>query len=239
MFSRVEIIGYLGGNPDTRLMRDGGSVCSFSVATSRNWTNNDGSKGEETIWWRVSAWGRLGEICQQYLTKGQLVFIEGQLKPDRETGSPRIWMDQNGQARASFDLRASSMKMLGRRDNYGGGYQNQGYQNQGYQNQGYQNQGYRQQNQGYSQGARQAPPQQRQAPPQQRQAPPQQRQAPPQQSAGRQAPTRQGPPPAQRPAAPPRQQAPNPGGGGRRSTMSAPQPNEFAEDDFGPDEIPF
>lgn len=230
MFSRVEIIGHLGGEPETRFTRDGASVCSFSVATSRSWTNNDGSKGEETIWWRVSAWGRLGEICQQYLTKGRQVFIEGQLKPDRETGGPSIWMDQNGQARASYELRAFSMKMLGRRDSYGGGSQ-QGYQNQ--------NQGYRPQNQGYTQGTRQAAPQQRQAQqqgqaPQQRQAPAQQR--PPQQSAGGQAPTRQGPPPAQR-SAPPRQQAPNPGA--RRSTTSAPQSNEFGDDNFGPDEIPF
>jgi single-strand DNA-binding protein len=224
MFSRVEIIGHLGGDPETRFTQNGASVCSFNVASNRAWTNNDGSKGEETTWWRVSAWGRLGEVCQQYLTKGQLIFVEGQLKPDRETGRPSVWTDQNGQPRASYELRASSMKMLGRRDGYGGGSQ-QGYQNQ--------NQGYRQQNQGYTQGARQAAPQQRQAQ-QQRQAPAQQR--PPQQSAGGQAPTRQGPPPAQR-SDPPRQQAPNPGA--RRSTTSAPQSNEFGDDNFGPDEIPF
>ncbi len=126
MFQKVTIIGNLGGEPDTRYLQSGTSVCSFSVATNRKWTNSDGSKGEETVWWRVSAWGKLGEICQQYLNKGQLVLIEGQITPDRETGNPRVWTDNNGQARASFEIRADTMKMLGRggddTGSYDGGY---------------------------------------------------------------------------------------------------------------------
>lgn len=116
MYHKITVIGHLGGEPETRYLQNGtASVCSFSVATSRQWTNNDGSKGEETIWWRVSAWDKLGDICQQYLTKGKQVFIEGTIQPDRETGGPRIWADQNRQARASFELRAETMKMLGGR----------------------------------------------------------------------------------------------------------------------------
>lgn len=164
MFQKVTIVGNLGSDPETRFTQSGTNVCSFSVATNRRWTNSDGSKGEETVWWRVSAWGKLGEICQQYLSKGRQVFIEGEITPDRETGGPRIWQDANGGNRASFEIRASTMQMLGGRDDTSGSYDNSNYQEPQQQ-----------------QAPRQAPAQQRQAAPQQsaRQAPPQQaRQAP-------------------------------------------------------------
>jgi single-strand DNA-binding protein len=179
MFHRVTIIGNLGSDPETRFTQSGANVCSFSVATNRKWTNSDGSQGEETVWWRVSAWGRLGEVCQQYLTKGRQVFIEGEIQQDRESGGPRIWTDQSGQPRASFEVRAGTMKMLGGRDE--GANVDTGY-NQ-------------------NSNARQAPQQQRQAPAQQR-------------------------PQAQ--------------SGARRSTMSAPQASDdFGDEDYNPDEIPF
>lgn len=113
MWHKVQLLGNLGGDPDTRYLQSGTSVCSFSIATHRKWVGSDGQQNEETIWWRVSAWGKLGEICQQYLSKGRLVFIEGEIVPDRETGGPRLWTDQNGQQRASFEIRADTMKMLG------------------------------------------------------------------------------------------------------------------------------
>lgn len=210
MFHKVSVIGYLGQDPETRFLQNGSSVCSFSVATKRSWTASDGTPGEETIWWRVSAWRKLGEICQSYLKKGQLVFLEGRMTPDRVTNGPRVWTDQSGQPRASYELTAETMKMLGRRgegNDYGGGY-NQGYgQNQ-------------------ARAAAPAPQAQQYAAPAQRQAAPApQRQAP--------APQQYGPPPQRQ--APP-QRAPQAGRRDRRSTMSAPQ---TADDDFGPDEIPF
>lgn len=116
MFHKVTIIGNLGSEPETRFLPSGASVCSFSVATNRTWTNSDGSRGEETIWWRVNAWGRLGEICQQYLNKGRSVFLEGTMVPDKESGGPRVWTGQDGQPRASFEIRVDTMKMLGGRD---------------------------------------------------------------------------------------------------------------------------
>lgn len=216
MFQRVTIIGNLGQDPETRFLQSGSSVCSFSVATSRRWTNKDGNQTEETVWWRVSAWGKLGEICQQYLNKGKQVFIEGTMAPDRETNGPKIWIDQNGQARASYDLRADTMKMLGRRDSggYGGGYNQQNYAQGG--------------------GGRSAP-QQQQYPAQQQRPPAQQRSAAPQQRGAPAAPAQQYPP--QQRQAPPR--APQQGRN-RRSTASAPQQaNDFGDDDFGPEEIPF
>lgn len=120
MFQKVSIIGHLGADPETRFTQSGANVCSFNVATNRTYTTQSGERREETTWFRVAAWGKLGEICQQYLSKGRQVFVEGELVAD-ETGYPRIWTDQNGQARASFELRASTMKMLGGRDDAGSG----------------------------------------------------------------------------------------------------------------------
>ncbi len=163
MFQKVTLIGNLGSDPETRYTQSGTSVCSFSVATNRKWTNGDGTPGEETVWWRVSAWGKLGEICQQYLSKGRQVFLEGEMVPDRETGGPRLWTDQNGQSRASFELRANTMKMIGGRDDASTQYDNNDYQEP-----------QRQQAQrpaAASSGQGRAAPQQRQAPAQATQRP--------------------------------------------------------------------
>lgn len=115
MFNRITLIGNLGTDPESRELENGSTVTSFSVATNRRWTNQDGSQGEETTWFRVSAWNGLGQVCQEYLHKGRQVFIEGTLVPDRETGGPRVWEDKEGNPRASFELRADTMKMLGAR----------------------------------------------------------------------------------------------------------------------------
>ena len=111
MFQKVTIIGNLGGEPDTRFLSNGSSVCSFSVATNRTWTNNDGSKGEQAVWWRISAWGKLGEVCQQYLSKGRQVYIEGEIQAD-DNGNPRLWTDNEGNPRASYEIRANTVKFL-------------------------------------------------------------------------------------------------------------------------------
>lgn len=142
MYQRVTIIGNLGSDPELRYTQSGTPVCSFSVATNRRWTNSDGTPGEETVWWRISAWDRLGEVCNQYLSKGRQVFIEGRIEPDRQgnnPGGPRIWTDQNGQPRASFELRALTVKFLsGRGDeqSFGSGAQQQQRQGGGGQQQG-------------------------------------------------------------------------------------------------------
>ena len=115
MYHRVTIIGNLGRDPEMRYMPDGTPVTNFSVATNRRWNNPDGSQGEETVWFRVTAWKRLAETCNQYLQKGRLVLIEGQLKPDQATGGPRIWTGNDGTARASYELTAFTVKFLGGR----------------------------------------------------------------------------------------------------------------------------
>lgn len=80
--NRVQIIGRLGRDPETRYTPTGKQVTHFSVAVSRQWKDAEGETKEATDWFNVEAWGRLGEICQQYLGKGRLVFIEGRLRTD-------------------------------------------------------------------------------------------------------------------------------------------------------------
>ncbi|MBC7251197.1 MAG: single-stranded DNA-binding protein [Anaerolineae bacterium] len=112
MYHRVIIVGYLGRDPEMRYTPDGTPVTNFSVATSRRWTNQDGSQGEETVWWRVTAWRKLAEICNQYLTKGRPVLVEGVMRPDPDTGGPRVWTGNDGVARASYEVTARTVKFL-------------------------------------------------------------------------------------------------------------------------------
>ena len=81
--NRVQLIGYLGKDPETRFTPNGKKVCKFSVAVSRKWKSGEGEQKEATDWFNIEAWARLGEICQQYLGKGRLVFLEGRLHTDR------------------------------------------------------------------------------------------------------------------------------------------------------------
>ena len=115
MYQKLIIVGNLGRDPEMRYTSDGTPVTNFSVATNRKWNNPDGSQGEETVWFRVSAWRRLAETCNQYLQKGRLVLIEGQLKPDPATGGPRMWTGNDGVARASYEVTALTVKFLGGR----------------------------------------------------------------------------------------------------------------------------
>ncbi len=116
MYHKVIIVGNLGRDPEMRYTPDGTPVTNFSVATNRRWTNPDGSQGEETVWFRVAAWRRLAETCNQYLQKGRQVLVEGRMQPDRATGAPRVWTGNDGVARASYEVTALNVRFLGRRD---------------------------------------------------------------------------------------------------------------------------
>jgi single-strand DNA-binding protein len=113
VYQKLTIVGNLGNDPEMRYTPSGMAVTNLSIATNRRWTDNEGKQQEETVWFRVSAWGKLAETCNQYLGKGRLVLVEGRMTPDRETGGPRIWTDQNGNARASYEMRAFEVKFLG------------------------------------------------------------------------------------------------------------------------------
>lgn len=129
MYQKVIIIGNLGGDPELRYTANGIAVTSFSVATNEKWNDRDGNKQERTTWWRVTCWQRLAEIVCEYLVKGRPVFIEGRMNPDADSGGPRIWFDNNNDARASFELTAQTVKFLGGGGNNGGSRQ-QGRQEQ-------------------------------------------------------------------------------------------------------------
>lgn len=120
-YQKLIIVGNLGRDPEMRYTPDGTPVTTLSIATNRKWNNTDGSQGEETTWFRVTAWKKTAESAAQYLTKGRQVMIEGQLTPDRATGGPKIWTRQDGTAGASFEVRADRIVFLGGRSEGGGG----------------------------------------------------------------------------------------------------------------------
>ena len=88
MYHTIIIVGNLGKDPEMRYTPSGQAVTSFSVASNRSWTDSNGQKQTEVIWFRISAWGKQAEICNQYLKKGSKVLIEGRLTPDKSTGGP-------------------------------------------------------------------------------------------------------------------------------------------------------
>lgn len=114
MYHKIIIVGNLGRDPEMRYTPDGTPVTTFSVAANRRWTGQDGQQHDETVWFRVSAWRRQAEICNQYLQKGRQVLIEGQLRPDPTTGGPRIWTGNDGIARAQYEVTALTVRFLGR-----------------------------------------------------------------------------------------------------------------------------
>src|SRR5215216_4187312 len=81
--NRVQLIGRLGRDPESKFTPTGKRVAHFSIAVSNNWKTNEGETKESTEWVNVEAWERLGVVCQEYLQKGSLVYIEGRLKTDR------------------------------------------------------------------------------------------------------------------------------------------------------------
>jgi len=115
MYHKIIIAGNLGRDPEMRYTPSGTPVTNFSVATNRVWTDQSGEQQKETTWFRVTAWRRMAEVCNQYLQKGRQVLIEGQLKPDPATGGPRIWTGNDGVARAQYEVTALTVKFLGGR----------------------------------------------------------------------------------------------------------------------------
>ena len=107
--NRVQIIGNLGRDPEMRFTQGGTPVANFSVAVNENWQTRDGQQQEHTEWFRVVAWTRLAEIANEYLRRGTLVFVEGNLRS-------REWQDREGNNRTSVELIARDFLMLSGRD---------------------------------------------------------------------------------------------------------------------------
>jgi single-strand DNA-binding protein len=121
MFHTIIIVGNLGRDPEMRYTPSGQAVTSFSVASSREYTGSNGQKVKETIWFRISAWGKLAETTNQFLRKGSKVLVEGRLVPDANTGGPRIYNRQDGTSGANFDVSAGTVRFLTPRGGEGEG----------------------------------------------------------------------------------------------------------------------
>jgi single-strand DNA-binding protein len=115
MFHTIIVVGNVGKDPEMRYTPSGQAVTSFSVATSRQYTAGNGEQVKETIWFRVSTWGKTAETCNQYVKKGMKVLIEGRLTADKTTGGPKIWTKQDGTAGASFEITATTVRFLSAR----------------------------------------------------------------------------------------------------------------------------
>lgn len=106
MYTKLLIIGNLGGDPDMRFMTDGTPVAQFSVASSRKIKTET-----ETTWFRVSVFGKQAESVGKYLHKGSKVLVEGRLRPD-ENGNPRVYQRKDGEWAASYEVTAESVRFL-------------------------------------------------------------------------------------------------------------------------------
>jgi len=112
--NKVILVGRLGRDPETRYTGGGQAVANFSVATDYSYKDKNGERQKRTEWHKIVAWRQLAEICQKYLKKGSLVYIEGRIET-------REWQDKEGQKRYSTEIIANEMRMLGGRgDNAGG-----------------------------------------------------------------------------------------------------------------------
>src|SRR5258706_15416291 len=103
--NRVQLIGNLTRDPELRYTPSGTAVCSFSIATNRNWTTDTGEKKEEVEFHRIVAWNKLAELCSQFLTKGRKVYVEGRI-------TTRSWTAQDGAQKQTTEVIISDMILL-------------------------------------------------------------------------------------------------------------------------------
>lgn len=106
MVNLVILVGHLGKDPEIRYTQDGAAVCNFSIATSETRKDRNGEKKKLTEWHKIVAFRKLAEICNQFLQKGSLIYLEGKLQT-------RTWEDKDGNKRSTTEIRMDVMKMLG------------------------------------------------------------------------------------------------------------------------------
>ena len=104
--NKVILIGNLGQNPEIRHTPGGQAICTLSIATNESWTDKNGQKQEKTEWHRVVVFGKLAELCGQYLQKGRQAYIEGKLQT-------RTWQDKDNQTKYTTEVVAQSIQFLG------------------------------------------------------------------------------------------------------------------------------
>ncbi len=106
--NKAILIGNLGADPEVRFTASGSPVANFRIATTEKWTDKEGQKQERTEWHRIVAWGRLGETCGEYLSKGRQVYVEGRIQT-------RQWDDRDGNKRYTTEIVAATVQFLGGR----------------------------------------------------------------------------------------------------------------------------
>lgn len=99
-------MGNVGNDPEMKYTASGQAVANFSVATNESWTGKDGQKNERTEWHRIVAWGKLAEICGQYVAKGKPVYVEGSIRT-------RSWEDKDGNTKYTTEIHARELQLLG------------------------------------------------------------------------------------------------------------------------------
>ncbi len=104
--NKVILVGHLGQNPEIRYTTSGMPVAHFSIATSESWMDKTNQKQEKTEWHRIVVWGKVGENCAKYLSKGRQVYIEGRLQT-------RQWQDKEGQTKHTTEIQAQTVQFLG------------------------------------------------------------------------------------------------------------------------------
>lgn len=112
--NKAILVGNLGRDPELRKTQNGQTVCNFTLATSETWNDKNGERVERTEWHRIVAWGRVGELCHQYLAKGRPVYVEGRIQT-------REWEDKDGNKRYTTEINATTVNFLGSRGAGGGG----------------------------------------------------------------------------------------------------------------------
>jgi single-strand DNA-binding protein len=116
MFHTIIVVGNVGRDPEMRYTPTGQAVTTFSVAVNRTYSDSKGEKVKETIWFRITAWGKLAETCSQYVQKGSQVLIEGRLQPDPTSGGPKIFTRKDGSTGTSYEIVASTVRFIGRKE---------------------------------------------------------------------------------------------------------------------------
>ena len=112
--NRVQLIGRLGKDPESKFTPTGKKVAHFSLAVSNRWKDKSGETKESTEWVNIEAWGRLGEVCQEYLKKGSLVFLEGRLQTDKyeDKGETKYYTKVIAQTLQFLDKRPAEEPMI-------------------------------------------------------------------------------------------------------------------------------
>lgn len=112
--NKVILVGNLGADPDLKKTPSGAAVCELRIATNESWNDKNGQKQERTEWHRVVVWGKLGEICAKFLSKGRQAYVEGRLRT-------RSWEDKDGNKRYMTEIVANDVQFLGGQGGGGGG----------------------------------------------------------------------------------------------------------------------